>query len=97
MHVCRRLGGFSVGDGSAGAGGRNLWGPVHPSHSCTPIAPLSLLQHDSVMEARVQEADAHGEVLRYIGSYDAESGVCQVGLPVVPGVACCGLLWSAVA
>lgn len=32
------------------------------------------------MAARVAEADEHGEVLRYVGSYDAESGVCQVGV-----------------
>lgn len=31
------------------------------------------------MEARLREAEEHGEVLRYVGSYDAESGVCQVG------------------
>lgn len=32
------------------------------------------------MAARLAEAEAHGEVLRYVGSYDAESGVCQVGV-----------------
>ena len=36
------------------------------------------LQYDDIMAERVQQADRHGEVLRYVGSYDAESGVCQV-------------------
>jgi hypothetical protein len=30
------------------------------------------------MAERVREADTHGEVLRYVGTFDAESGVCQV-------------------
>ncbi|PRW51144.1 homoserine dehydrogenase [Chlorella sorokiniana] len=37
----------------------------------------SLHQFDGDMEARLREAEEHGEVLRYVGSYDAESGVCQ--------------------
>ncbi|KAL4854278.1 Bifunctional aspartokinase/homoserine dehydrogenase 1 [Chlorella vulgaris] len=44
----------------------------------------SLHEHDDVMAARVAEADEHGEVLRYVGSYDAESGVCQVLLRRFP-------------
>lgn len=44
----------------------------------------SLHQHDSIMEARVREAEEHGEVLRYVGSFDAESGVCQVLLRRFP-------------
>jgi homoserine dehydrogenase len=39
---------------------------------------------DADMDARVREADAAGEVLRYVGSYDAESGVCQAHLRRFP-------------
>lgn len=42
------------------------------------------MQHDGVMDAQLRSADAAGEVLRYIGSYDAESGVCQAGLRRFP-------------
>ena len=39
---------------------------------------------DAEIDARVCEADAAGEVLRYVGSYDAESGVCQAHLRRFP-------------
>lgn len=61
-------------------------------HSANPLLPPALQtrcvhpslltrcsQFDGDMEARLREAEEHGEVLRYVGSYDAESGVCQVG------------------
>ncbi|KDD75490.1 homoserine dehydrogenase [Helicosporidium sp. ATCC 50920] len=35
---------------------------------------------DEEWEHRVREADERGEVLRYVGSYDGESGLCKVGL-----------------
>lgn len=55
--------------------------PVEPTALLSShFAPCFLLQFDGDMEARLKEAEAHGEVLRYVGSYDAESGVCQVGL-----------------
>lgn len=41
-------------------------------------------QFDAHVAARLAEADAAGEVLRYVGSYDAESGVCQAGLRRYP-------------
>ncbi|EFN56653.1 hypothetical protein CHLNCDRAFT_57539 [Chlorella variabilis] len=44
----------------------------------------SLHEYDDIMAERVQQADRHGEVLRYVGSYDAESGVCQVLLRRFP-------------
>ena len=47
--------------------------------SCIRPQPLGV-QHDGLMAARVAEADEHGEVLRYVGSYDAESGVCQASM-----------------
>ena len=43
-----------------------------------------LAKFDGEIDARVREADAAGEVLRYVGSYDAESGVCQAGLRRYP-------------
>jgi len=43
-----------------------------------------LSKFDSEIDERVREADAAGEVLRYVGSYDAESGVCQAGLRRYP-------------
>lgn len=80
----------SEGSGSAAAA------PPPPTqrHRCsrTPNPPPPNLsprpQHDAVMEARVAEADAHGEVLRYVGSYDAESGVCQVRCGAAADVPC---------
>ena len=39
-----------------------------------------LNEHDAVMDGALREAEAAGEVIRYVGSYDAESGVCQAGL-----------------
>lgn len=39
---------------------------------------------DAEVDARVREADAAGEVLRYVGSFDAESGVCQAHLRRFP-------------
>lgn len=44
----------------------------------------ALPQCDADMQQRVVEADARGEVLRYVGSYDTESGVCQVMLRPYP-------------
>ncbi|KAL6766130.1 HSD1 [Auxenochlorella protothecoides x Auxenochlorella symbiontica] len=38
-----------------------------------------LAKFDDEWAARLREVDDAGEVLRYVGSYDAESGVCQVG------------------
>lgn len=46
--------------------------------------PQALRQADEQMDKRVREADARGEVLRYVGTYDAESGVCQVNLRPFP-------------
>ena len=39
---------------------------------------------DAEIDERVREADAAGEVLRYVGSYDAESGVLQARLRRFP-------------
>ncbi|KAH7620178.1 putative Bifunctional aspartokinase/homoserine dehydrogenase 1, chloroplastic [Nannochloris sp. 'desiccata'] len=39
---------------------------------------------DGEIDARVKEADAQGDVLRYVGSFDAESGVCQAHLRRFP-------------
>lgn len=59
--------------------------PEPLKHSPSPQEFMdSLHQYDSIMEERVKEAEAHGEVLRYVGSYDAESGVCQVLLRRFP-------------
>jgi hypothetical protein len=57
--------------------------PLYCECSCSrpvPPCPVPSLpwQYDGLMAARVQEAEACGEVLRYVGSFDAESGVCQV-------------------
>lgn len=35
-------------------------------------------QGDEDWSRRLQEVEDAGEVIRFIGSYDAESGVCQV-------------------
>jgi homoserine dehydrogenase len=43
-----------------------------------------LPKFDAEIDARVREADAAGDVLRYVGSYDAESGVCQAHLRRFP-------------
>ena len=43
-----------------------------------------LSKFDGDIDARVREADAAGEVLRYVGSFDAESGVCQAHLRRYP-------------
>lgn len=44
-----------------------------------PFRPPHIdLQVDEEWEHRVREADERGEVLRYVGSYDGESGLCKV-------------------
>lgn len=39
-----------------------------------------LPKFDRELDEKLREAEAAGEVLRYVGSYDAESGVCSAGL-----------------
>lgn len=39
-------------------------------------------QGDEDWSRRLQEVEDAGEVIRFIGSYDAESGVCQVLLRI---------------
>lgn len=41
---------------------------------------VQLPNFDTVMAERIQEAAETDEVLRYVGSWDAESGVCRAGL-----------------
>ena len=38
------------------------------------------MQYDHLMVPLLKEAEERDMVLRYVGSYDAESGVCQVTL-----------------
>lgn len=58
--------------------------PLRSEAVRVPDFMSQLPQYDSAMDARVREADAAGEVLRYVGSFDAESGVCQAGLRRYP-------------
>jgi aspartokinase/homoserine dehydrogenase 1 len=43
-----------------------------------------LLQFDAEMEMKLAEAAAAGEVLRYVGSFDAATGACAAGLKRYP-------------
>ncbi len=38
------------------------------------------MQFDDALDQRLTAADASGQVLRYVGSYDAGSGACEVAL-----------------
>jgi len=59
--------------------------PALRDASLTPQTFMEQLsKFDEEIDARVREADEAGEVLRYVGSYDAESGVCQAGLRRYP-------------
>lgn len=50
-----------------------------------PVDFMEQLQKfDGDMDRRIREAEEGGEVLRYIGSYDAESGVLQAGIRRYP-------------
>lgn len=40
--------------------------------------PRPCAQYDDIMVPRLEAAERQDMVLRYVGSYDAESGVCQV-------------------